>query len=251
MSNINTNNLDVNFPKVGVNNSTQGFRDNFSAIKINIDQAATEVTDLQSKVLLKSPLTGTTLNNDMYGAPISNALVQGFRNTTYSLGSNLSGSVIINLTKADVHIGAISANSTVTLQFAAWAPANTKSSVDVYLTVLDANSFINLTGVNLDSSKLTLENFKNNKLSAPSTMTPGYILAYRFSTLDCGTTITVEPITVAQKATQLGNFRTPISIGSPGDQRGAICFDAINLYLCINDYDGTSAIWKRTTLSNL
>jgi hypothetical protein len=251
MSNINTNNLSVNFPVVGVNNSSQGFRDNFAAIKTNIDLAATELTDLQSKTLLKAPLTGTVLNNNMNGAPILNALIHGFRNTTYNLGTDLKETIIINLTKADVHIGTLLANSTVTLQFAGWAPVFTKCSVDVYLTVLDTNSFINLTGVNLDNSKLTLANFKDNKLSAPAGIQPGHILAYRFSTLDCGTTVTVEPITVAQKTSQLSTLRTPPALGVLGDQRGAICFDTQNVYFCTDDYNGLSVIWKRIPLMNI
>ncbi len=46
MSTINTNSLNVNYPVPGVNNNTQGFRDNFSSIKTNLDTAGTEISDL-------------------------------------------------------------------------------------------------------------------------------------------------------------------------------------------------------------
>ena len=36
MSTINTNGLDVNYPIPGVNNNSQGFRDNFTSIKTNL-----------------------------------------------------------------------------------------------------------------------------------------------------------------------------------------------------------------------
>ena len=36
MSAINTNGLDVNYPVPGVNNNSQGFRDNFASIKTNL-----------------------------------------------------------------------------------------------------------------------------------------------------------------------------------------------------------------------
>lgn len=251
MSNINTNNLTVNYPLVGVNNSTQGFRDNFASIKTNLDLAAEELSDLQSKVLLKSPLTSSVLDNNMNGALISNALIQGFRNVGYNLGSNLTGTTLINLTKADAHYGYISANSTISLQFAGWAPDGTKSSVDVYFTVSDSNTFINLTGVNLDNSKSNLLNFKNNRLSAPVFSGSEYVLAYRFSTLDCGTTITIEPLTTARKTSQLSIFRTPVPIGSRGDQQGSICFDSSFLYLCVNDFDGVTAIWRKIPLATI
>jgi hypothetical protein len=50
MSNINTNSIDTTYPVPGVNNTTQGFRDNFTSIKTNLDTAGTELTDLQSKL---------------------------------------------------------------------------------------------------------------------------------------------------------------------------------------------------------
>ena len=49
MSTINTNGINVNYPIPGQNNSTQGFRDNFSAIKTNINTAGQEITELQQK----------------------------------------------------------------------------------------------------------------------------------------------------------------------------------------------------------
>ena len=37
MSTINTNGIDVNYPVPGVNNNSQGFRDNFAAVKTNLE----------------------------------------------------------------------------------------------------------------------------------------------------------------------------------------------------------------------
>ena len=96
MSSINTNGINVNYPVPGVNNNSQGFRDNFAAIKTNLNTASTEITDLQNKVVLKQALTGTTLNNDMANALISNASTRSFRATMYNLGGDLSGIVSIN-----------------------------------------------------------------------------------------------------------------------------------------------------------
>lgn len=49
-SNINTSNIDANFPVAFEDNSSQGFRDNFFNIKANLDVAASEITDLQNTV---------------------------------------------------------------------------------------------------------------------------------------------------------------------------------------------------------
>ena len=64
-SSINPNNIDGNYPVAGQPNNTQGMRDNFTNIKTNFQYAEDEITDLQSKVVLKQALTGTTLDNNM------------------------------------------------------------------------------------------------------------------------------------------------------------------------------------------
>lgn len=44
---ITTTNIDVTFPVPGQDNDTQGFRNNWGAIKSALDTASTEITDLQ------------------------------------------------------------------------------------------------------------------------------------------------------------------------------------------------------------
>ncbi|CAB4129311.1 hypothetical protein UFOVP112_409 [uncultured Caudovirales phage] len=69
-SNINPYNIDGTFPVAGQDNSSQGFRDNFTNTKNNFLFAQNEINDLQSKALLTSALAGQTINNDMAGAQI-------------------------------------------------------------------------------------------------------------------------------------------------------------------------------------
>lgn len=47
-SNINTSSIDITYPIPGQDNDTQGFRDNFSSIKNNLNVAKTEISDIQS-----------------------------------------------------------------------------------------------------------------------------------------------------------------------------------------------------------
>lgn len=47
-SRIDTTNIDSNFPVQGADNPSQGFRDNFSYIKIALDTASEEISNLQS-----------------------------------------------------------------------------------------------------------------------------------------------------------------------------------------------------------
>ena len=47
-SNIVPGNVDGAYPKAGQDNSSQGFRDNFTAIKNNFTEAVPEIVDLQT-----------------------------------------------------------------------------------------------------------------------------------------------------------------------------------------------------------
>jgi hypothetical protein len=69
-SNIISTTIDEQYPVAGVDNDSQGFRDNFRVIKDSLEAARTEVSDLQSKVILKSALEGEDLDNNMVGTTI-------------------------------------------------------------------------------------------------------------------------------------------------------------------------------------
>jgi hypothetical protein len=219
MSEINTNGLSVNYPVAGVNNTTQGFRDNFASIKNNLDVAGNEITDLQSKVILKAALNATTINNDMANTLISNASTRSFRASTYNLGNNIQGTTIINVSQGDVQYGAITANTV--LQFGGWAPVNTQSNVQLSLTIANANAFIsfpdtqndgsNIPSTGMGASARLLENYFSNTSPAPSISYTNIIsipagvtiLNLTISTLNCGTLLEVFPNNRNQQASQV------------------------------------------------
>jgi len=248
---INTNGINANYPVPGENNSSQGFRDNFSSIKNNLNTAGTEISDLQSKVVVKSALTGTTINNDMANTVISNVLTRGFRASSYNLGNSVSGTVIVNVSAADVYYGSVSANTTI--QFGGWAPAGTQSNVELNLNFSNTSAVVTLpsaVGSNNTYGGATLENSTVSggalQLTVPANTTA---LNYRFSTLDCGANISVEPVNRPRKTTMV-QTRTPTAIGAQGDRAGATCADATYLYVCTGTYDGATSIWKRITLNS-
>jgi hypothetical protein len=65
MSNINPYNIDGTYPVAGQDNDSQGFRDNFTNIRNNFSYASSEISDLQSKAITTSALTGSTLSNNL------------------------------------------------------------------------------------------------------------------------------------------------------------------------------------------
>jgi hypothetical protein len=64
-SNINPNNIDGSYPVAGQDNNSQGFRDNFTNIKVNFQYAEEEINDLEANSILKAALSGSTLDNNM------------------------------------------------------------------------------------------------------------------------------------------------------------------------------------------
>jgi hypothetical protein len=205
MSTINTNPINVNYPVPGVNNNSQGFRDNFASIVTNLNTAATELTDLQNKVVVKQALIGTTVNNDMANTLISNASTVGFRATTYNLGNALAGTVLVNASLADVHYGTVAANTTI--NFGSWPPTGTQSNIQVRLSVSNATAVITFSGNLLASNNTgstTLENYVANgglvTVTAPAGVTE---MDYIISTTDCGNTLYIEPINRPRQATQI------------------------------------------------
>lgn len=215
MSAINTNGINTNYPIPGTNNSTQGFRNNFTNIKTNLDTAGNEITDLQNNVVLKSPLANLTLNNDMANTLISNAAIRSFRSTTYNLGNALTGTVLVDASLGDVQYGNLNGN--VTLNFSSWAPINTEQNITLVLGNLTNKE------VTFSSEVTGLANIEN--YIGSQTITPAYdisSLTFNISTVDCGNTLNITPINRPYQSAQI-ETRIPPSTGQQGDVNGTIC----------------------------
>jgi hypothetical protein len=273
MSAINTNALNVNYPTPGTNNSTQGFRDNFATIKNNLETTKTELNDLQNKVLLKSALSNSTLDNDMSNGLISNALTKGFRSTTFNMGSNLPAEVTVDVSKGDVQYGTITQDTMIS--FAGWAPTGTQSNVQINLnignvaaTVFFPDSSYNSSAILTNGPSLSvrlLENYGSNASPGTNVVHSNQVtppagvnqLQYTVSTINCGTTLDIYPLNRNQVTSRI-ELRTMYTVqalggdyykvptgqkGLPGDTAGGICTDGTIVYICVAAYDGTSNIW--------
>ena len=221
MSTINTNGINVNYPVPGENNSSQGFRDNFTNIKNNINTAGEEITELQSKAVLKAGLTGIPIDNNMANTLISNAAVRSFRSTTYNLGNAISGSVVIDATLGDVQFGTITGNTT--LQLAGWAPSGTRSAISLDFTIANTEAYVIFPGTVNASGDL----IENNTLvggnlaiaTAPYSVTN---LKYELSTTNCGNTVTINPLNRPYQTSQIETRQAITPTGYQGDRNGDI-----------------------------
>lgn len=199
MSKINTGFINANYPAVGVVNTTQQFRDNWQTIKTNLDTADTEISELQSKVLVKAPLANATFDNNMSGTLISNALVSGFRHTTKNLGNNISGTLTINVTDADVQYATVS--GPVTLAFTGWPTASSNQ------TAVQSNCQLIFRFASTNANRqiffpstvqyglTTLPNYSGNGVAGYVTFpTTEHQVHYNFTTTNSGSAIEVQPL---------------------------------------------------------
>jgi hypothetical protein len=131
-SQINPNDIDGAYPVAGQDNNSQGFRDNFTNTKTNFQYAANEITDLQNNVLLKSALNGTTLDNNMNGSLLYDALIQDFSATAVPLG-NQTGSISINY--ASGHYQSLTTQGAITLSFVNFPPNPTYGYIKLQINV--------------------------------------------------------------------------------------------------------------------
>jgi len=88
-SEVNSQGLDENFPVPGVNNPTQGFRDNFARIKSAIQQTATELTELREYVLRRID-EGEIFDhdNDVQYYKLIRAQLKGYIETFFNIGES-------------------------------------------------------------------------------------------------------------------------------------------------------------------
>lgn len=84
---IDTSRIDATFPRAGQNNDSQGFRDNFANIKAALNFSGDIINELQTKALLKSPITGSnSVDNNMNWLDISRVQLKTFSETYYDAG---------------------------------------------------------------------------------------------------------------------------------------------------------------------
>jgi hypothetical protein len=190
MSNINPNNINSAYPVAGVDNDSQGFRDNFTNIKNNFAYAQSELNDLQSKAIVKSALSGTTLNNNMGGTLMSSAQIQDFRETEYDNGI-ISTNVTLDHSRGHYH--KVQTNGTITLAFSNFPAAGTVGRIRLKLNVTSASHRVILpASVSIGTKYLQDYLQTNNSIGYTQSGTGTYW--YEFISDDAGVTITIFPL---------------------------------------------------------
>jgi hypothetical protein len=187
-SNINPNNIDGAYPVAGQDNNSQGFRTNFTNTATNFQFAADEITDLQNKAVLKSALTGTTLDNNMQGSLLYNAQLQQMTQTVVALGT-VSGSVTVNYALASYQT--LTTNGAVSIAFSNFPAAGVAAAVAVQITVASTAHTLTLpSAVSVNAVGIQGLNPSNNTIAFSATG----VYSFEFVTSNGGTTVTVSEV---------------------------------------------------------
>lgn len=133
-SQISTTAIDTTYPVAGQDNDSQGFRNNFAAIQSNFGYTKEEIEDLQNKVILKSALTGSTLNNDLGGSNISNGNYTNFHGTSYA--QTVTGSANIDILNGSLQAFTLTGNTSFT--FINWPDSGKYANVRAHFINLGA-----------------------------------------------------------------------------------------------------------------
>jgi len=188
-SNINPFNIDGTFPVAGQDNSSQGFRDNFTNIRNNLGTAASEITDLQNKAVLTSALTGRTLTNDMGGTVLYHPALKSYYEVLYDQGL-LTGTVTLDY--ANGNYQRVTATGAITLAFANWPAAGVLGRM--VLRISNSSSYNLSFPVTNPGVTVGLTNISGYSNGTVSFDFPGDYV-FEFTTIDNGQNIVIRDLT--------------------------------------------------------
>ena len=180
-SNIKPGNIDNTFPTAGQDNSSQGFRDNFNAIKNNFTEAKTEIDSLQTN---KANLNQSSNFADN---EVTRAQFKDTSETVYAHGTS-GGNIVLNHTNG--HYQTITTNASVTLSF-----TNFPASGQVGRIVLDISCANVAHTLTIPSAVLVADNVTGGDGSSDTITFPdNKRFLYEFLTPDGGTTILMHQL---------------------------------------------------------
>ena len=169
-------NIDGTFPIAGQDNSSQGFRDNFTAIKNNFTTASTEITNLQANK------ASTDVNTSFNDKVVSRATLKDTAETVYAHGTVSSGTLTLNHENGNFQTATITGN--VTFAFSNFPTSGTLGRIILLTTV---NSGV--TALTMPSAVKKATNVTGSDGSSV-TVNPGVgRYMWEFMTTDAGTTV--------------------------------------------------------------
>lgn len=193
-SQINPNNVNTAYPVAGQDNSTQGFRDNFTNIKLNFTYAASEISALQNSVVYAGNV------NDLGGGTLYDVTLQ---NVKYSTAELFDAAPEANVNYASGAFQTLTANANVVLNFTNLPSPGNTAVLTLGVAAQAANTVaepFTVTIPGVDSNISGIIGLNGNVLSFPPTnSTNAGTHVYQLVTSDQGANFTITPLqTTAQ-----------------------------------------------------
>jgi hypothetical protein len=224
-SQINPNNIDGTYPIAGQDNNSQGFRDNFTQTRVNFQAAADEISELQSKVLLKSALTGTTLDNDMNGSLLYAALIQDFSAVKIA-PTPVAGLLTLNYASAHYQSYDTASAGSVTLAFSNF-PSSSYGYMKLQITISDYTLYTLTLPATVSLGITGIQGISPGTSGVSNTITFGAngVYEFGFGSYDGGSTITVfdlnRPLTAfSGGAISVGSLTASTFVSATGNVIG-------------------------------
>jgi len=193
MSNINPNNIDGTFPIAGQDNSSQGFRDNFTNIRNNFSYAQSEMSDLQAKAITTSALTGQSLVNDMNYNQIMYAQLFSPSYTFLNIGTPTGGTTV-TLDYSQANFQKFTTNGNYSIGFTGWPTSGQMSEMTLWVNVTSTSHVLTFSltspGVTIGFTDIAGANTTNGTMTFDQV--GNYFL--RFRTVDAGQNIIISDV---------------------------------------------------------
>ena len=180
-SSIVPGNIDGTFPIAGQDNSSQGFRDNFTATKNNFTTAKSEIEALQISSVANN--VANSFNDNI----VSRAVLKDTAETVFGHGT-AGGNITLN--HENGHYQTITTNAAVTLAFTNFPVSGTLGRIILDITYANTSHTITIPSTVLVADNVTGGDGSSN------TITIGSIgrYMYEFMSPDGGTTILMHQL---------------------------------------------------------
>ena len=243
-SQINETNIDKDYPEAGKDNDSQGFRDNFSAIRTNFTYAKTEIEELQSKVVLKSRLAGDSgtdvpFVNDLGGSNLTNGSHTNFHGTSFG-PITATGAANIDVEKGSLQSFILAADSTFT--FTNWPDSGNYAKVRAHFRS-------NGSAVSVGNDIIEGKRYTINEVNTTNFITMGADPTAVFTGSITGNTLTVNTITSGTLGLNTYIIGTGVSAGTK-----IIVTKNENPLLAVNEYTvdiGTQSVAPNTPMTGM
>ncbi len=169
-----SNSININYPVLGADNDTQGFRTNFSNIQNAFEIASREISEIQ----LTSVSLGAT--NDFGDNIIKRAAFQDTSLLVEDIAGSQNGNLVLDYTEGSYQKFTVASSATLSVAIVNWPPAGQCGTIRVDMRPTTTSSFtVNFTDADYVADGLTL----------PATYSQSNPIIWELWSPDSGTTV--------------------------------------------------------------